>query len=167
MVPGFANLVRMTGLEPVRAFTHKHLKLASLPIPAHPQISTNYYSLVYQICQLFFLLSPLKKLFGFSRRKVLTSGGSRGIVSLAPNEERNSSTPSWCTSGGIGRLAGFRCQCSQGRAGSTPASCTTKRTRWCVSSFHFYIRLLPFNLIQSFSEFFFFPSWRIVFNLLS
>ena len=35
----FALLVRMTGLEPVRAFTHKHLKLASLPIPAHPQIS--------------------------------------------------------------------------------------------------------------------------------
>ena len=28
-------------------------------------------------------------------------------------------------SGGIGRLAGFRCQCSQGRAGSTPASRTT------------------------------------------
>lgn len=29
-----------------------------------------------------------------------------------------------CASGGIGRLAGFRCQCSQGRAGSTPASRT-------------------------------------------
>ena len=28
-------------------------------------------------------------------------------------------------SGGIGRLAGFRCQCSQGRAGSTPASRTS------------------------------------------
>ena len=34
-----------------------------------------------------------------------------------------------CASGGIGRLAGFRCQCSQGRAGSTPASRTkTKGT---------------------------------------
>ena len=32
-----------------------------------------------------------------------------------------------CASGGIGRLAGFRCQCSQGRAGSTPASRTTKK----------------------------------------
>ena len=31
-----------------------------------------------------------------------------------------------CASGGIGRLAGFRCQCSQGRAGSTPASRTKK-----------------------------------------
>ena len=30
-----------------------------------------------------------------------------------------------CASGGIGRLAGFRCQCSQGRAGSTPASRTS------------------------------------------
>lgn len=33
-------------------------------------------------------------------------------------------------SGGIGRLAGFRCQCSQGRAGSTPAS----RTRQAPAS---------------------------------
>ena len=31
-------------------------------------------------------------------------------------------------SGGIGRLAGFRCQCSQGRAGSTPASRTKPGT---------------------------------------
>jgi hypothetical protein len=29
-----------------------------------------------------------------------------------------------CASGGTGRLAGFRCQCSQGRAGSNPASRT-------------------------------------------
>ena len=35
-----------------------------------------------------------------------------------------------CASGGIGRLAGFRCQCSQGRAGSTPAS----RTRQAPAS---------------------------------
>ena len=42
--------------------------------------------------------------------------------------ERNASTPTkyGCASGGIGRLAGFRCQCSQGRAGSTPASRTKK-----------------------------------------
>ena len=36
--------------------------------------------------------------------------------------------PPKCASGGIGRLAGFRCQCSQGRAGSTPASRTSSET---------------------------------------
>ena len=30
-------MVRLTGVEPVRPFGHKHLKLASLPIPAQPQ----------------------------------------------------------------------------------------------------------------------------------
>ena len=30
-------LVRLTGVEPVRPSGHKHLKLASLPIPAQPQ----------------------------------------------------------------------------------------------------------------------------------
>ena len=34
-----------------------------------------------------------------------------------------------CASGGIGRLAGFRCRCSQGRAGSTPASRTKREIR--------------------------------------
>ena len=32
----FVGLVRLTGVEPVRPFGHKHLKLASLPIPAQP-----------------------------------------------------------------------------------------------------------------------------------
>ena len=32
-------LVRLTGVEPVRPSGHKHLKLASLPIPAQPQTS--------------------------------------------------------------------------------------------------------------------------------
>ena len=85
MVPGFLDLVRMTGLEPVRAFTHKHLKLASLPIPAHPQISTNYYSFTDLICQLFFPRSPREKLFGFSQRKVLTDGSGCGNITLALN----------------------------------------------------------------------------------
>ena len=30
------ELVRLTGVEPVRPYGHKHLKLASLPIPAQP-----------------------------------------------------------------------------------------------------------------------------------
>ena len=48
--------------------------------------------------------------------------------------ERNASTPTkyGCASGGIGRLAGFRCQCSQGRAGSTPASRTKKKNICCA-----------------------------------
>ena len=58
----FALLVRMTGLEPVRAFTHKHLKLASLPIPAHPQISIYDYTCFAPICQPFLFLSFLKKI---------------------------------------------------------------------------------------------------------
>ena len=32
-------LVRMAGLEPARPVEHQHLKLASLPIPAHPQLA--------------------------------------------------------------------------------------------------------------------------------
>ena len=44
------------------------------------------------------------------------------IYCLSLNERRHTA----CASGGIGRLAGFRCRCSQGRAGSTPASRTTR-----------------------------------------
>ena len=44
----------------------------------------------------------------------LTTPGANAIITKR----------SKCASGGIGRLAGFRCQCSQGRAGSTPASRT-------------------------------------------
>lgn len=52
-------------------------------------------------------------------------------------------------SGGIGRLAGFRCQCSQGRAGSSPAS----RTIMWKSRSHndggiFYIFILKFQKAQ-------------------
>ena len=32
-----SGVVRLTGVEPVRPSGHKHLKLASLPIPAQPQ----------------------------------------------------------------------------------------------------------------------------------
>lgn len=32
-------LVRMAGLEPARPYEHQHLKLASLPIPAHPHLA--------------------------------------------------------------------------------------------------------------------------------
>ena len=56
-------------------------------------------------------------------KKVLTETSSCANISLAlsgANKIR-------CASGGIGRLAGFRCQCSQGRAGSTPASRTKKK----------------------------------------
>ncbi len=40
-------LVRMAGLEPARPYEHQHLKLASLPIPAHPQIGMDYYSTAF------------------------------------------------------------------------------------------------------------------------
>ena len=36
----FVGLVRLTGVEPVRPFGHKHLKLASLPIPAQPHMGS-------------------------------------------------------------------------------------------------------------------------------
>ena len=56
--------------------------------------------------------------------------------------ERSSSARTRCASGGIGRLAGFRCQCSQGRAGSTPASRTKKKdTTYVVSFFLGFDRL--------------------------
>ena len=54
---------------------------------------------------------------------MLTGGIGCGNIMLALNDSANH--PS--ASGGIGRLAGFRCQCSQGRAGSTPASRTNKK----------------------------------------
>ena len=53
---------------------------------------------------------------------MLTERGRCGNISHALSQLCISSP---CASGGIGRLAGFRCQCSQGRAGSTPASRTT------------------------------------------
>ena len=52
----------------------------------------------------------------------MTSHPAYGNISLALSSTKRQTT---CASGGIGRLAGFRCQCSQGRAGSTPASRTS------------------------------------------
>ena len=40
------GLVRLTGVEPVRPSGHKHLKLASLPIPAQPQTAVIFDRLV-------------------------------------------------------------------------------------------------------------------------
>ena len=54
------TMVRMAGLEPARPYEHQHLKLASLPIPAHPQISMNYYSTAFSFVNLNFSFS-----FGF------------------------------------------------------------------------------------------------------
>ena len=53
------RLVRLTGVEPVRPSGHKHLKLASLPIPAQPQSTVifrplGYYTVLATICQRFF-----------------------------------------------------------------------------------------------------------------
>ena len=55
----YIALVRLTGVEPVRPSGHKHLKLASLPIPAQPQSAVifrplAYYSFLDGICQRFF-----------------------------------------------------------------------------------------------------------------
>lgn len=60
-------VVRLTGVEPVRPFGHKHLKLASLPIPAQPQSAVisrppDYYTVRNGICQrgfADFILFPL------------------------------------------------------------------------------------------------------------
>lgn len=42
----YMGLVRLTGVEPVRPSGHKHLKLASLPIPAQPQTAVIFDRLV-------------------------------------------------------------------------------------------------------------------------
>ena len=34
-----SDVVRLAGVEPARPYGHKHLKLASLPVPAQPQIT--------------------------------------------------------------------------------------------------------------------------------
>ena len=55
------DLVRLTGVEPVRPFGHKHLKLASLPIPAQPQISTKLQHIILvwrRVVNCFFLIYP-------------------------------------------------------------------------------------------------------------
>ena len=54
-----SGLVRLTGVEPVRPSGHKHLKLASLPIPAQPQIAailtaSSLYCLVKDLSTGFF-----------------------------------------------------------------------------------------------------------------
>ena len=59
-------------------------------------------------------------------KKVLTRFEDYGSISLALSHTAKRKRIR-CASGGIGRLAGFRCQCSQGRAGSTPASRTKKK----------------------------------------
>ena len=50
-----SDVVRLTGVEPVRPYGHKHLKLASLPIPAQPQRAVqrplDYYTVPAEICQ--------------------------------------------------------------------------------------------------------------------
>ena len=52
----YIGLVRLTGVEPVRPSGHKHLKLASLPIPAQPRRAVifrplDYYTVRSGICQ--------------------------------------------------------------------------------------------------------------------
>ena len=52
----YIALVRLTGVEPVRPSGHKHLKLASLPIPAQPQNTVIFkllilYTVLKLICQ--------------------------------------------------------------------------------------------------------------------
>ena len=64
-------VVRLTGVEPVRPSGHKHLKLASLPIPAQPQSAVifrplDYYTVNAGICQRFFSILCLFFLGGYS-----------------------------------------------------------------------------------------------------
>ena len=67
---------------------------------------------------------------------MLTLAKLCGSILLALNN--TAQTPR--ASGGIGRLAGFRCQCSQGRAGSTPASRTKKKST-ALRCFSFWVSL--------------------------
>lgn len=48
------NSVREMGLEPTRAFTHKILSLACLPIPALPLNNLNYLSINMYFCKVLF-----------------------------------------------------------------------------------------------------------------
>ena len=72
---------------------------------------------------------------------MLTLAKLCGSILLALNN--TAQTPR--ASGGIGRLAGFRCQCSQGRAGSTPASRTKERHDKVVS---FFFSFIPLSIQQ-------------------
>ena len=59
------DVVRLTGVEPVRPSGHKHLKLASLPIPAQPQSTVIFrllanYTFLKEICQRFFQVFCLR-----------------------------------------------------------------------------------------------------------
>ena len=67
----YIGLVRMTGLEPVRPFEHKHLKLASLPIPAHPRIRP---------------FSGRQRDLLYAQTSRLSTGFSAGWASLFPDQ---------------------------------------------------------------------------------
>lgn len=69
----------------------------------------------------------------------MTEASEYANICLALRETARNSTSA---SGGIGRLAGFRCQCSQGRAGSTPASRTTSEQSSLCSD-NFFIKSTP------------------------
>ena len=70
-------------------------------------------------------------------RRLGTKAARRAGCRLSPRGQRQGScvlfSSGWvlrnpaCASGGIGRRAGFRCQCSQGRGGSSPPSRTARR----------------------------------------
>ena len=77
-------LVRLTGVEPVRPFGHKHLKLASLPIPAQPHIEVPKDRSVI-------ILSPAVFVNCFPRTERGVSGqarqSARGLRPGAPSKE--------------------------------------------------------------------------------
>ena len=80
----FVGLVRLTGVEPVRPFGHKHLKLASLPIPAQPHIEVPKDRSVI-------ILSPAVFVNCFPRTERGVSGqarqSARGLRPGAPSKE--------------------------------------------------------------------------------
>ncbi len=85
-----SDVVRLTGVEPVRPSGHKHLKLASLPIPAQPHIESfcightlqdgSYYNVQEGICQLPFLHLPKSNFSSTQFSKAVTK--PRSVPSL-------------------------------------------------------------------------------------
>ena len=74
----FLTLLREMGLEPTRAYTHKILSLACLPIPALPQVEYQ----IPTICNISNTQKKVNRFFKFSEKVLFESNKTDTDVSF-------------------------------------------------------------------------------------
>ena len=72
------NILRKMGLEPTRAYTHKILSLACLPIPALPQVEYQ----IPTICNISNTQKKVNRFFKFSEKVLFESNKTDTDVSF-------------------------------------------------------------------------------------